>query len=140
MSVIATIQSLNDQAAQLESQAANLAETARSLRANATKLAAVFLGDSAAITESTQNVSAAPVAPAPKAPKDPEPTVAEIRAKAAKYGVNVDDVLPPGKKPTLQQKQDAAKKILAAKQKAEAEAAAAAAPTSDTFSGDSAAS
>ena len=131
MSVIVTIQTLNDQAAQLEGQAHQLAETARGLRANAAKLAVVFLGDSAA-TEVPQNAPSAPVAPAPKAPKTPEPTVAEIRAKAAKYGVNVDDVLPPGKKPTLQQKQEAAKKILAAKAAAEAAKAAAEAAQTST--------
>lgn len=131
MSVIALIQSINARAERLE-------EEARGLRSEASELSALFLGTPVAQPTGTgaPALALAPTPKAPPAPKEPEPTVAEIRAKAAKYGVNVDDVLPPGKKPTLQQKQDAAKRILAAKLAQEA----AATPAPDLISGDSAAS
>lgn len=127
MSVISLIQSLTARAARLETDA-------QELRAEARKLSALFLGtpedDGSADPEpastpapSAAAVSRMPVMPSTPAPK--QPTTDEIRAKAKEFGVDITDVMPLGKKPTLQQKQDAAKKIVMAKRKREEEAAAA---------------
>ena len=126
MSVISLIQSLTARAARLETDA-------QELRAEARKLSALFLGTSedGAGADPEQATPPASSSAAPKMPVMPntppaqkQPTTDEIRAKAKEFGVDITDVMPLGKKPTLQQKQDATKKIVMAKRKREEEAAA----------------
>ena len=112
MSVLSLIKSLNERATRLEDEA-------KALKADAAQLQALFLG------EPEEAPEAAPVTPPPaKAPVATVPQMPnrdEIRAKAAEFGVDVDDLLPLGKKPTLQQKQDAMQRIYKAKRAKEAQ-------------------
>jgi len=107
MSVLSLIKSLNERATRLEDEA-------KALKADADQLQSLFLGE----PDPEKAPEAAPATPAPvaKAPAVPQmPNRDEIRAKAFEFGVNVDDLLPVGKKPTLQQKQDAMQRIYKAK-------------------------
>lgn len=125
MNVLALLKSLATRAARME-------EEAKDLRADALQIQTLLFGggdqdvteDEAPIPEAPPKALlsraqvAAPAA-APAAPAVPQmPNRDEIRAKAAEFGVDVDDLLPLGKKPTLQAKQDALKRILAAKKDA----------------------
>lgn len=107
MNVLALIKSLNERALRLEDEA-------KAIRTEAGQLQALFLGEPEDAPADAQAVPAQAVkAPASNVPQMPNRD--EIRAKAAEYGVDVDDLLPLGKKPTLQQKQDAMQRIVAAK-------------------------
>lgn len=120
MNVLTMIQSLNDRALRLGKEAeAICTETAQ--------LQAVFHGDPARDAASAPVSAKAPVAPvsakapapakAPALAKAPAASPAQmpnrdtIRAQAAEHGVDVDDLLPTGKKPTLLQKQEALQRI-----------------------------
>ncbi len=105
MNVLALIKSLNERALRLEDEA-------KAIRTEAGQLQALFLGEPVA-----EDGPAAPATPAkaPVATAPQMPNRDEIRAKAAEYSVDVDDLLPLGKKPTLQQKQDAMQRIVVAK-------------------------
>ena len=124
MNVLSLIKSLNERATRLEAEA-------KAIRTEARQLQALVLGEPEEPEEPAspeeEAMAAAPVAPRAlparvKSPGDPQATAMpnrdEIRAKAAEFSVNVDDLLPLGKKPTLQQKQDAMKRIFEAKQAA----------------------
>lgn len=112
MNVTSLLKSLATRATQLE-------EEARLLRADALQIQTLLFGDGdAAEPAPTPEDTVTPKQAAPKMPNREE-----IRAKAAQYGVDVDDLLPLGKKPTLQAKQDAMKRILKAKKDAEGSAA-----------------
>lgn len=119
MSVLTILKSMDERASRLEKEAADLREDAGQIRA-------ILFGG--ATDDDPQPVKADPVAsppppvasvtpPAPSAPKPP--SVADIRAKAAEYNVNVDDLLPPGVMPSFAQKQQAAERIVKAKTAAE---------------------
>lgn len=108
MNVLSLIKSLNERALRLEDEA-------KAIRTEAGQLQALFLGE-----PKDAPVADTP-APAVKAPAAAQmPNRDEIRAKAAEFGVDVDDLLPLGKKPTLQQKQDAMQRIYKVKKDAQA--------------------
>lgn len=140
MSVVTLIQSLHERACRLESEAC-------SLRAEASQLQTLFLGPAlvlgapspvttpafAVAAPATQEATpTSQPEPQPEVVREGMPTVQEIRAKAAQYGVNVDDVMPPGKKPTHDQKQAACKKIVEARNAQEKAERDAQAPQTET--------
>lgn len=142
MSVITVIKSLVERATRLEAGAEALRGEALALRGEASGLYALLVGEDAAVPVAAPSPSspeevgaqAAPPKSNGQVPKSngqvpAMPTRDEIRAKATKYGVDVDDLLPLGKKPTQAAKEEALRRIVKAKKTAE-EAAASAPPVS----------
>lgn len=107
----------------LETRAANLEEEAKALRADAVQVKSILFGTTAASGDDIVPASSSPSSngAAKSAPARKKlPSVTEIRAKAAEFGVNVDDLLIPGKKPTDAQKEDAIRRVYTAKKAAKA--------------------
>src|SRR3989344_302396 len=107
MNVITLVKSLLACATRLE-------EEAREMKSDAVKLSALFLGEAEGDTEAPEDPDNSLGTQGgndvhPETPAKTMPNQKDIRAKAKDFGVNVDDLLPRGKKPTLQQKQAAMK-------------------------------
>lgn len=115
MNVLALIKSLKERALRLEDEAS-------AIRAEAGQLQAMFLGEPTDAPETVPDSVVPQGKTAPAVPQMPNRDV--IRAKAAEFGVDVEDLLPLGKRPTLQQKQDAMKRIVEAKRAAQVHATA----------------
>lgn len=109
----------------LETRAAHLEEEAKALRADAIQVKSILFGTTGPADDLAVSVSPSPSNGADKStPAKPKlPSVNEIRAKAAEYGVDVEDLLPAGKKPTDAQKTEAIRRVYNAKKAAKAASA-----------------
>ena len=125
MNMISTLKSLS-------TRAALLVEEAQAIQAEAAQLRALILGDTSPEDDADEGTDVPaddnlPVKASRPATK--MPSLEDIRAKAVEFGVDIEDLLPTDIKtrPKLQAKNEAMRRIYAAKSRLEAQRAAAAA-------------
>ena len=123
MNMISTLKSLS-------TRAALLVEEAQAIQAEAAQLRALILGDTSPedVDEGTDVPADDNLPVKASRPATKMPSLEDIRAKAVEFGVDIEDLLPTDIKtrPKLQAKNEAMRRIYAAKSRLEAQRAAAA--------------